>query len=186
MGKKGGKRINRTMSNIQGNRIMRQGAGRDIVMGDLIRTYSYFDMNMLEAKNSSDYINQRLNLPLVQSLALCGCPLNDKFIEDYNFHITMSLLKLGIFADIKCLNPLSTYKPSIFNYIRTEIVSCFNNFFPDLHKDATILYIKTLAILFEYERELVESKFATVSEDSSWFCSIYDYCIYIIIFQQIK
>lgn len=179
--KGGGKAVSRNMENINNHRAWLKDTARSMGLEDLVRTYIYCDMDMFNAENYEDYVSNRINFPLVQSLVLCGSPVDDSFMDNFNYHITMNILKLGIFSHIKCLNSVNSYKPSVFNYIRTETVTSFNDFFPDLHKDAYSLYIKTLAILFEYEREFIESKFADVHKNKSWFESLYDTIIHIVI-----
>ena len=185
-GKKGGgKAVNRDMANLNNHRSVLKHNGTMGALTTAYRTYGYIDKGIAFADDCADYLYHRVNYPLVQSLLFLGSAVPSGFMTEFETHVSKSLTRMGIFSHLKPMGSHSAYKPSMFAYVNSGIVSAFNNFYPNIHADAHALYIKTLCILFEYERDLIESKFSNISENKSWFSNIYNRAVSLCILNHI-
>lgn len=177
-GKKGsGKAVSRNMENFNNHRAWLKDTGRMVAVLDMTGVYSYTNLEMVCAKNYSDYVSNRIDYPLAVILSMSSFPISTDFVGKFIDYVEGSLLKLGVFSEIRPIWPSLSCYPNLYCHTRSRIVDCFNKFYPGLYKDAFELYTKALCILFEYEPELMTSKIAESSNNPRWFLSIYDMCV---------
>lgn len=107
----------------------------------------------------------KVNLTLVKNLIFNMVVLPKEFRDDTVSKIVSDLTKAGLFASIR---PKSVYKKGVLTEVSDEISKIYNKLSPDLADEILELYIKTIAIYFEYDKELKKEITSDFESYNQW------------------
>ncbi len=171
MGKKG-KKVIKKMNSVQNRREFEKEKERITAIGDL---HCLYDGVMCHEdifkKNCNEVLTNKVKLELIKNLIFNTVILPKDFVNQEISNILMDMTQVGLFASVK---PKMTYKKGVMSEVAEEIEKIFGKFVPTLFEETFELYIKTIAIIFEYDKEFCSEITFDLNKFKNWCLGVFE------------
>ena len=181
MGKKNKKMIHKVNNNVLARREFEKENERLRAVGDIQGCYDsliFYDDKM--KKQYADRYKNKVNLFLLKNIVFSTISLPKNYKVMTMEVLVKEMTQTGVFASIK---PKASYKKGVITEVKEEVQKCIMKACPTLFEETFELFVKTVAIIFEYDKEFRDEITSDKEKFETWCFSLLERSLYFILIE---
>lgn len=181
MGKKNKKMIHKVNNNVLARKEFEKENERLRAVGDIQGCYDsliFYDDKM--KKQYADRYKNKVNLFLLKNIVFSTISLPKNYKVMTMEVLVKEMTQTGVFASIK---PKASYKKGVITEVKEEVQKCIMKACPTLFEETFELFVKTVAIIFEYDKEFRDEITSDNEKFETWCFSLLERSLYFILIE---